>query len=164
MLSSDGRVMSLSDATEFLRGGATAFVRPDSDSKSFDGGIYDAAGFTAVIGRTALDLDTPVMVASPCNIDAEWRFFVVTNEIVSCSEYRRWGRHSVDGAVPRLAIDCAAELASRWSPADVYCLDLALNGDRIGVVEANCFNASRFYAAVIERVLRSVNAFVMSHA
>ena len=26
----------------------------------------------------------------------------------------------------------------------------------------NCFNASRFYAAVVERVLRAVNAFVLS--
>jgi hypothetical protein len=42
-------------------------------------------------------------------------------------------------------------------------LDLAASGDRIGVVEANCFNASRFYAAVVERVLRAVNAFVLSH-
>jgi hypothetical protein len=62
--------------------------------------------------------------------------------------------------VPYAAIDLAAELATRWSPADIYCVDLAATGDRIGVVEANCFNASRFYGAVTERVLRAVNAHV----
>jgi ATP-grasp domain, R2K clade family 3 len=162
MLSFDGRVMTLSDAGEFLRQEESAFVRPDSDSKVFDGAIYDAAGFAAIIHKTQIPPTTQVVVASPCKIEAEWRFFVVDHQIVGCSEYRRWGRSSTDGSVPRLAIELAAELASRWSPSDVYCLDLASTGDRIGVVEANCFNASRFYATVIERVLRSVNTFVLS--
>ena len=163
MLSSDGRIMSLSDAREFLRNGLTAFVRPDSDSKVFDGGVYDAAGLIAATPEIHAAPTTSVIVASQCAIEAEWRFFVVDREIVGCSEYKRWGRPSIDGPVSRVAIDLAAELASRWSPADVYCLDLAASGDRIGVVEANCFNASRFYAAVVERVLRAVNAFVLSH-
>jgi hypothetical protein len=161
MLSFDGRVMSLADARDFLRTGATAFVRPDSDSKVFDGGVYDASGLLAATGNR-LALSTAVIVASPCAIEAEWRFFVVDREIVGCSEYKRWGRPSIDSIVPHVAIELAAELASRWSPSDVYCLDLAASGDRIGVVEANCFNASRFYAAVVERVLRAVNAFVLS--
>jgi hypothetical protein len=162
MLSSDGRIMSLSDARDFLRNGTKAFVRPDSDSKSFDGGVYDASGLVAATPEIRVAPTTPVIVASPCTIDAEWRFFV-DREIVGCSEYRRWGRPSLDGSVPHVAIDLAAEVATRWSPADVYCLDLAASRDRIGVVEANCFNASRFYAAVVERVLRAVNAFVLSH-
>ena len=146
ILSSDGRVMALSDAREFLQGGATAFVRPDSDSKLFDGGVYDAHRFAAVTSQMAIPDATLVIVALPLTIEAEWRFFVVNREIVGCSEYRRWGRPSDDGFVPHVAIDLAADLALRWSPADVYCLDLAATGNRIGVVEANCFNASRFYS------------------
>ncbi len=162
MLSSDGRVMALSDAKDFLQSGATAFVRPDSDTKVFDGGVYDASSLTAATEGIAVP-STPVVVASPCSIQAEWRFFVVAGEIVGCSEYRRFGRPSIDGTVPHLAIELAAQLALRWSPADVYCLDLASCGDRIGVLEANCFNGSRFYGAVVERVLRAVNVFVQSH-
>jgi len=163
MLSSDGRIMSVLDARDLLRNGATAFVRPDSDSKIFDGGVYDAPGLVAATPEIRVAPTTAVILASPRTIEAEWRFFVVDREIVGCSEYRRWGRPSIDGAVSRVAIDLAADLATRWSPADVYCLDLASSGDRIGIVEANCFNASRFYAAVVERVLRAVNAFVLSH-
>ncbi|HWZ84060.1 MAG TPA: ATP-grasp domain-containing protein [Terriglobales bacterium] len=162
ILSSDGRVMALSAAQDFLQNGATAFVRPDSDSKIFAGGVYDAAGLEEVTKPTAVPNATPVVVASPVSIEAEWRFFVVNREIVGCSEYRRWGRPSTDGSVPHVAIDLAAHLALRWSPADVYCLDLGASGDRVGVVEANCFNASRFYSAVIERVIRAVNTFVTS--
>jgi ATP-grasp domain, R2K clade family 3 len=162
ILSSDGRVMALSDAKDFLQSGATAFVRPDSDTKVFDGGVYDASSLTTATEGIAVP-STPVVVASPCSIQAEWRFFVVAGEIVGCSEYRRFGRPSIVGAVPHLAIELAAQLALRWSPADVYCLDLASCGDRIGVLEANCFNGSRFYGAVVERVLRAVNVFVQSH-
>ena len=162
MLSFDGRIMSLLDARDFLRDGTTAFVRPDSDSKVFDGGLYDQSSLAAATPETRVAPTTAVIVASPFTIEAEWRFFVVDRKIVGCSEYRRWGRLSIDGAVPRIAIDLAADLASRWSPADVFCLDLASSCNRIGVVEANCFNACRFYAAVVERVLRAVNAFVLS--
>jgi len=164
ILSSDGRVTTLSNARDSLRNGEVAFVRPDSDSKAFAGGVYDIAGLAAVTeGKAAVSESTPVILASPLRIDAEWRFFVVDREVVGCSEYRRWGRPSSEGSVPQKAIELAFDLAQRWSPADVYCLDLASTRDRIGVVEANCFNASRFYAAVIERVLRAVNAYVLSH-
>jgi ATP-grasp domain-containing protein len=163
MLSTDGRIMALSDARDVLRNsGEKAFVRPDSDSKIFEGGIYDSSGLAATTEPTTILASTPVIVASPLQIEAEWRFFVVDREIVGCSEYRRWGRPASDGSVPQVAIDLAAELALRWSPADIYCLDLATTGERIGVIEANCFNASRFYAAVIERVLQAVNAYVLS--
>ena len=162
ILSSDGRVMALSDARDFLQNGATAFVRPDSDSKAFEGAVYDAFRLEAVTKQSTVPSAIQVVVASPLNIEAEWRFFVVNREIVGCSEYRRWGRPSSEGSVPHMAIDFAADLALRWSPADVYCLDLAASGDRLGVVEANCFNASRFYSAVTERVLRAVNTYVLS--
>jgi hypothetical protein len=162
VLSSDGRAMALSDARDYLQNGATAFVRPDSDSKIFDGGVYDASSLAATTNQTAVPDTTPVIVASPLNIEAEWRFFVVNREIVGCSEYRRWGRPSSVGPVPHVAIDLAADLALRWSPSDIYCLDLAVSGDRLGVVEANCFNASRLYSAGVERVLRAVNGYVLS--
>ena len=161
VLSSDGRVMALSDARDYLQNGVTAFVRRDSHSKIFHGGVYDASGLAATTNQAVPDT-TPVIVASPLNIEAQWRFFVVNREIVGCSEYRRWGRPSNDEPVPHVAIDLAADLALRWSPSDIYCLDLAVSGDRLGVVEANCFNASRLYSADIERILRTVNGYVLS--
>jgi ATP-grasp domain, R2K clade family 3 len=162
MLSSDGMVVNLSSARALLRERVSAFIRPDFDSKAFDGGIYDAAGFAAATEAARVSETTAVVVASPIDIEAEWRFFIVDREIVGCSEYKRWGRLSTQGSVPRSAIDLAAESASNWGPADIYCLDLAATENRIGIVEANCFNASRFYAAVIDRVLEAVNAHVVA--
>jgi hypothetical protein len=89
VLSSDGRAMALSDARDFLKNGATAFVRPDSDSKVFEGAVYDAFRLETVTKQSAVPSATPVVVASPLNIEAG-RFFGVNREIVGCSEYRRW--------------------------------------------------------------------------
>jgi hypothetical protein len=162
MLSSDGNVVNLSTARALLRERVSAFIRPDFDSKAFDGGVYDAVGLTRATEGAHVNEATPVVVASPIKIEAEWRFFIVDREVVGCSEYRRWGRISTQGSVPRAAMDLAAESASNWSPADIYCLDLAATADRLGIVEANCFNASRFYAAVIDRVLQAVNVRVLA--
>jgi ATP-grasp domain-containing protein len=163
MLSSDGRVVSLSAARELLHSGAKAFVRPDSDSKLFEGGVYDSSALGAILKESRVSGATPVVVASPVNIDAEWRFFVVASEIVGCSEYRRWGRLSTQGSVPQAAVEFAQETALKWSPHNIYCLDLASADGRLGVLEANCFNASRLYGAVVSRVLQAVNAYVLAH-
>lgn len=162
MLSRDGRVMAFRDAQSLLRNGATAFVRPDADSKLFEGAVYDSNGLSAAADKAEISPETHVVVASPLNLEAEWRFFVVDREIVGCSEYKRWGRPFTNGVVPHRAIEFAMDLALRWSPAEIYCLDLAATTDRIGVVEANCFNASRFYRTVIERVVRAVSEYVSS--
>jgi hypothetical protein len=159
MLAQDGCVVPLSIAQQLVFDRGRAFVRPDADSKVFDGGVYDARGFTdATQGE---DMDLPVVVASPIQIEAEWRFFIVGSNLVDCSEYRRWGRPSTRGAVPRVAIEIASESAAAWEPADIYCLDLAATDDRIGIVEANCFNASRFYGASIDRLVEVVSQRVL---
>ena len=161
MLAPEGRLSSLAEAQAELQKVEKAFVRPDEDSKVFDGGVFDAPGLLAKTRN--LPSVTPVIVAAPRVIDAEWRFFIVDKEVVGCSEYRRWGEPSMDGYVPHRAIDLAADLIQHWGPAPVYCLDLAMEGDRIGVVEANCFNAARFYGADAGAVLNAVSAFRLAN-
>jgi hypothetical protein len=162
MLAADGQVVTLAEALDRLADGSTAFIRPDADSKAFDGAVHDAETLVRATGALPDAGAMPVVMAAPVRIDGEWRFFIVGGEIAACSEYRCWGEPSTEGAVPYAAIDLAADLAARWSPAPVYCLDLAATETRIGVVEANCFNAARFYGADGDAILRAVNAHVLS--
>lgn len=152
--------MSLAAAVRIMGQGSKAFVRPDGDTKLFDGGVYDSTALRNSVNPQLVPEDTPVVVASAVEIDAEWRFFMVEGQVVACSQYRRWGMPSFDGAVPHAAMEMAAELATRWSPAKVFCLDLASARGRIGVVEANCFNAARFYAADVPRIVSAVSDHV----
>lgn len=161
MMLSEGRVVPAVAAPGEV--GSRAFVRPDEDSKAFDGGLFDEKSMAETIDlaltRGLLQPETPVVVAEPVRVDAEWRTFVVGGEVVAASSYRRDGVGDINLHVPHAVIDMAFEAAARWMPADVFCLDIALSGDRYGIVEANCFNASRFYGADAAAVLSSVSGF-----
>ena len=145
MFSPDGTLATIAEVVERMREAPEAlFVRPDADSKAFDGGpCDDEAALRARIAEAPAD--TPVVWAHVRPVDAEWRCFVVGGEVVDASEYRRAGRPSLFRGAPPRAIDLAERAAARWVPAAVTCIDVASSGDHFGVVEANCFNASRFY-------------------
>lgn len=164
LMFSDGVVTTALEVLEALASGAAPwFVRPDEDSKLFDGGVYaDASTFRHHL--RSVDLSLPVVKAPPLAVDAEWRCFVVDRQVVDASEYRRAGRPSLHRGAPPRVIELAEQAAARWSPAPVTCIDIASSGDRFGIVEANCFNASRFYAAHAGTVLAAVAALVQSTA
>jgi hypothetical protein len=162
LMLSDGRVVSALAAPDLV--GTGAFVRPDEDSKAFDGGLYDSGSMAETIelalSRGLIQPDSSVVVAPLVDIEAEWRTFIVGGEVVAASSYRRNGVGDINLHVPLGVIDMAYEAAGQWNPADVFCLDIAISGDRYGIVEANCFNASRFYGADASAVLSSVSTFV----
>lgn len=153
MFTHDGAVASARDVLADFEG--PLFVRPDEDSKLFDGGVFaDAAQLRAAIGA---NLDVPVVRGAPAPVDAEWRCFVVNGRVVDASEYRRAGQPSLHRGAPPRVLDLVEAAAARWLPAQVTCIDIASSGDRFGIVEANCFSAARFYAADAETILRAVH-------
>jgi hypothetical protein len=163
MVSAEALVMHLPDAMARIST-ESSFVRPDEDSKAFDGGLYDTRSLTAILGpaiqKGHVNDSTEVVVARPIRIETEWRTFIVGGEVVAASSYRHNGIGNIDLHVPHCAIDLAFKAAELWMPADVFCLDIAVSGERYGIVEANCFNASRFYGADARVILDSVSSFV----
>jgi len=163
LMLSDGSLVPAAAVPALIRD-RQAFVRPDEDSKSFDGGVFDSQTFTETldkaVGRGLLKEADSVIVAAPLPIDAEWRTFVVGGDVVAASSYRRNGICDIDLHVPHAVIDMAFEAAEQWSPADVFCLDIGLANGRYGIIEANCFNASRFYGADARAILSGVSADV----
>lgn len=163
MVSANGVVIRLAEAISQI-GFKSMFVRPDEDSKAFNGGIFDKNSLKAVIDpaikKAYIDQDTLIVIAEPVQIDAEWRTFIVNGQVVAASSYRKDSIGNVDLHVPHHVIDLAFEAAELWSPAPVFCLDIALTGQRYGIVEANCFNASRFYGADASAILKSVSSLV----
>jgi len=162
MLSAGAVVIEAEEAVSQL-GSRTMFVRPDEDSKAFDGGLFDAQSLktvvTSAVEKGRISMDTPVVMAAAVPIDREWRIFMVNGQVVSASSYRSDGLGNMSLFVPYPVIDLALEAAGRWTPADVFCLDIACSGERYGIVEANCFNASRFYGSDVSAVLGSVSSF-----
>ncbi len=158
MLSTDGQVVALAEALALTDQGGERFVRPDADDKSFDGAVYDVERLRVATARLAPD--TPVVVAAPCEVTAEWRTFVVDGHVVAASEYRRAGLVSLHSGAPPAVIELVEQAAAFWLPAPVVCIDVARSGERFGIIEANCVAAARFYAADLAAVLAAVDEFV----
>src|SRR5580704_14384590 len=97
--------MALSAARHFLQNGATAFVRPDSDSKVFEGAVYDAFRLEAVTKQSAVPSATPVVVASPLNIGPNGRV------------------HQLGHPSPSASLVCHRDGPSRCQPACSYADD-----------------------------------------
>lgn len=155
MFTPDGAVAPARDVLDELETSGPLFVRPDEDSKAFDGGTFaDASELRAALGGS--DLSLAVIRGRASTVDAEWRCFVAGGEIVDASEYRRAGSASFHRGAPPRVLDLVDAALARWAPAPVTCIDVASNGDHFGIVEANCFNASRFYAADAAAVLAAV--------
>jgi hypothetical protein len=161
MFTPDGAVTTARQALEELETSGPLFVRPDEDSKAFDGGRYaDTSELRAALGN--VDLSVAVVRGRVTSVDAEWRCFVVGREVVDSSEYRRAGSPSFHRGAPPRVLDLVEAALAHWSPADVTCIDVASSGGHFGIVEANCFNAARFYATHAATVLAAVASHVRS--
>jgi hypothetical protein len=142
MLSSDGTLATVRQLrTRSLV--KTVFVRPDADSKKFDGGIRSPEELTNLL--MILPDDIGVVSASPLEIEAEYRVFIIGSEVVAASQYRKNGSAALDGFIPNQVIDLAIEADTRWRPKEAYVLDIAKSGSRYGIIEANCITAARYY-------------------
>lgn len=144
MLSQDGKVSS-AGAVRADPPTRPVFIRPDADSKVFDGGVRSRRELDILLD--GLEDDLPVVTASPNPISNEYRVFMVASEVIAASEYRRNGQPSIHGFVPNEVVDLAIEADQIWRPAKAYAIDVARSGERLGIVEANCITAARHYAA-----------------
>jgi len=78
MLSQNGKVLSLQLAVENLTS-KPVFMRPDEDTKAFDGGLYSQK-HPPQVGNNFGDIK--VVQAPVRSVQDEWRFFVVNQDIV----------------------------------------------------------------------------------
>ncbi len=139
------------------------FIKPSSDTKAFDAGIIEA-------GKTIKEhiesqfhrenYGNELILLSPLkDIDAEYRFFVVNNEVVSGSSYRINGQLKSNPDVPKRIWEKAEEYSKLYQPHDIFTLDLCEIGDDVKIVEYNCFNCSGIYATEYAKVIHKVEEF-----
>jgi len=142
MLSTDGAVATTQQLRTCLPT-KPVFVRPDSDSKQFDGAVRSPHELAELLALLPDDID--VVSALPVEIEAEYRVFIIGSEIVAASQYRKNGSAAFDGFIPNQVIDLAIEADTRWRPKEAYVLDIAKSGSHYGIIEANCITAARYY-------------------
>lgn len=161
-------VMSVADAVEFLTAQDPAsmwFTRPSLDLKQYSGQVMPAGEIVewfksmmaAVGGGTYyMDPNSEVVISSPKEISAEWRWFIVDGKIISGSMYRAHGQLRKLRELDQPVIDEAQALADKWLPMNCVVMDTALVGDEIKVIEFNCINSSGFYDNDIDAVFKAL--------
>jgi hypothetical protein len=138
------------------------FVRPNSGVKTFTGFVISKESFSSDISATqqltSVLNDTLVFVSSAKNIDEEYRFFIVGQEVVGYSTYMVKGNIEGIASVPSSAMEFASEFATAC--AEPLVLDVARVGDSFSALEINCINSSGFYQANVESVVHRLSEFV----
>lgn len=140
------------------------FLRPDRDVKEFSGevaAIRELKAWCRDVLAGCFDQigpDTPIVVATPFGIEVEWRLFVVCGQVVAASRYRRRGRLDAREGAPADVVAFGEAVATRWSPATVFTLDVCRSGERLFVLEAQGFNSAGYYSADLQALVRAVSA------
>src|SRR5690606_27025884 len=106
----------------------TIFIRPDSGGKIFTGRLLYKESLDHdldYIGYDTIPESEMVVISSPRNIKAEWRFVVADNKVIAGSQYRRGGQKSISDQVDPKALKLAGEIASiGYQPARIYTMDI----------------------------------------
>jgi len=170
MLSSDAKFCTFGE----LEYTGMKFIRPVHDSKTFSGVVMDGSGLAewkkrvldVTDGYSTLRSDTPVMYASPRNIELEARFFVVNGRVVTGSSYRTLGRQCMYQRIDSLnplfhpLLRYAQGQVDWWSPDDAFVLDVGVVDGIPYVLEINSINGAGFYACDMNAVVKALENMV----
>ena len=141
------------------------FIRPSEDLKQFSGQVMNGqelldfltdAKECASSGSYQLSGDTKIVIDSPKDIQAEWRWFIVGGKVISGSMYRFKGNLQKAKELDKDAIAEAQFYADKWLPNQNCVMDLALVNDEIKVIEFNCINASGFYEHDVDAIFKAL--------
>lgn len=139
------------------------FVRPQHDTKSLIGRVWRAGEFRAWCEEAkkglfaGVDKDTPIVIGTPYGIEAEWRLFVVDNQVVGASQYHKHGKLCKVPGAPQDILDFAQKVIDTWSPVPAYTLDICKSAGNCYIVEAQGFNSAGQYACDVRAVATAVN-------
>ena len=137
------------------------FVRPDSPLKLFAGLTASHATFDRDLEFMAFyefPVESLVVVSSPKNIEAEWRFVIADQTVVAGCQYK-----DGDGAVTSTDVDpeprrvAEAVLATGHAPDPVWVMDICRTSDgAYHLLEIGAFSFANLYGcdknAVVEAV------------
>jgi hypothetical protein len=170
LLNCGGRLTTFQEVPstpEFQNG--SFFIRPSVDEKIFNGLLqtqnhflkwHDEVVVRKVDQGTGLKANSPVIVATPKEIHAEFRTWVIDQRIVTASCYKLGGRTNLYFPVDEEIIAFATERATEWEPQRAYCLDIAKTPDGLKIIELNSISFSGLYNADVSQIVEGLENLV----
>lgn len=142
------------------------FVRPSGCTKIFTGRCIYQDDFSSGLSVTRFDPATLVVIASPRQIQREWRLVVAGDEIVAASQYALEGAKAVQPGCPgEVTAFVEAMLREvKWRPDPIFMMDVCESDGRLWLVELNGFSCSWIYGCGVKAVVDAVASLVSTIA
>lgn len=139
------------------------FVRPDSPLKPFSGRVLRRNEISLAAmdhGFYYDDKRLPVIAAPVRTISREWRYVVVSGEIVAGSAYAAEGRSALPDDHRGLPWKFAVSVAERLdAPQEIFTLDVCEAEGDLYLLELNPFSGADLYACDRVVVVSAISAF-----
>lgn len=166
VLNSDAQIVSIKDIGDLPN---VFFCRPDEDNKIFAGALFTWSEFhiwkDEILSPGAewhqVDKDTKLVIASPKDIEEEYRFFVVNGEIATASQYKAGMYKYLSRDIPEKVTSFVNEMIGIWVPDECFVIDIAVSNGSPKVNEVNCINCSGFYDIDLRSFLESMQRFIL---
>jgi hypothetical protein len=162
------KLKDFSKIKDYFKKHKICFMRPDSDLKLFDGGVFDYYDFESWYKRLEINIktktyknlskDTVVLLSPKKKIIKEWRYVIVDKEIAAWSMYKENGSLFTSSnplykneSIHSLALEISKK---EWQLSEAYVVDLCeIEDHNIFMIELNTFNASGFYKCDIMSII-----------
>jgi hypothetical protein len=137
------------------------FIRPSSGFKTFTGQVFDLETFDND-WQWIIDFTDPqdlVVISTPKNIEAEWRFVVANKTVVTGSLYRNNGmREYTLENLDTQASQLATKIAEAYQPDPVYVVDICRAKDgNVYLLEIGSFSCAGLYGCDMEKIVSTVS-------
>jgi hypothetical protein len=138
------------------------FVRPDSCLKLFSGQLVSQSTFDRDLEFMAFyefPIESLVVVSSPREIEAEWRFVVADQVVVAGSQYKLNHAKHLTADVDRTAKQLAEKVAAAgYAPDPVWILDICRTTDgEHHLLEIGAFSFADLYQCDKDAVVKAVS-------
>lgn len=138
------------------------FIKPSKDLKAFTGGLiqpHQTIKDFVEKGRYQAGWNEEIALISEVKeIEAEYRFFVLDDKVITGSRYIFNKEVIPSPIVPKDVLDVADEYAKLYKPHDLFTMDIAVmkNGE-YKIVEYNAFNGSGHYECDLVKLFNVLN-------
>lgn len=138
------------------------FIRPTGNTKLFTGMVVSKNDFLQWQEREKTD-NSPyngqtLLISAFQEIIAEYRFFVVNQEIVTYSSYKVGGNIDTSCKPSKELLSYTEEMISKFPLSEAYVIDIAETSNGYKVVEYNNINTSGLYGCNEIAFIKAINS------
>lgn len=129
------------------------FVRPNSPVKIFTGQVIEESN----IQEFEDCFHSLVIVSSPKQIEAEYRFFISNNHVVSGSQYIKNNDIDINSYIDPKAMDLAQIIVNQeWKPDTLFIADIAISNNNPYLIEFNSISCADYYEMDLNKIISEI--------